>query len=89
MDIKKKYSNENLYVKCFYLHHLLDFFKETRVNIYDIDLVFEKFLQQKVKTEFSDNIGNLINFNNEINEIFQLLRENKQELLSDLKGNNF
>ena len=87
-DLEKRYSKENLYVKAFYLHHLLDFFMETRVNIYNIENVFQKFLEKKVVTEFIDKKGNKINFQKEIKEIFQLLAENKEELYIDLKGNS-
>jgi len=87
-DLEKQYSKENLYVKAFYLHHLLDFFMETRVNIYDIEQVFQKFLEKKVVTEFIDKKGKKINFQKEINEIFHLLKENKEELYIDLKGNS-
>ncbi|MFX0186527.1 MAG: hypothetical protein ACFE8A_02200 [Candidatus Hodarchaeota archaeon] len=85
MDKEKKYSNENLYIKAYYLHHLLDYFTETRVEINNIELIFDKFLEDKVIVELSDN-GKIINFRKEIKEIFQLLRENKQELYDDFKG---
>jgi tRNA splicing endonuclease len=68
------------------LHHLLDYFRETRVNINDIDLVFEKFLQNKVLIEITDSEGNEINFNEVIEEVFKLLKDNKKELFEDLKG---
>lgn len=87
-DIEKQYSKENLYIKAFYLHHLLDFFMETRVNIYNIQQVFQKFLEKKVVIEFIDKTGNKINFQKEVNEIFHLLAENKEELYKDLKGNS-
>ena len=87
-DKEKKYTEENLYVKAFYLHHLLDFFRETRVNIYEIELVFQMFLEEKISgfIEMLDIEGKILNFDKEINELFQLLRENKKELYSDLKG---
>lgn len=85
-DLEKKYSYKNLYVKAFYLHHLLDYFRETRFDIYDIDLIFDKFLQEKVKTQIVNNIGKEINFQNEIHQIFDLLKKNKRELYSDLRG---
>ncbi len=87
-DLEKEYSKENLYIKAFYLHHLLDFFMETRVNIYNIEQVFQKFLEKKVEPEFIDKKGKKINFQKEIKEIFQLLAENKEELYIDLKGNS-
>lgn len=68
------------------MHHLLDFFKETHVNIYDIDLVFEKFLQNKAIVEITDSNGNKINFQEDLDEIFKLLKENKKELYEDIKG---
>ena len=74
------------YIKALYLHHLLDFFKETHVNIQDIDLVHEKFLQDKVIVEISDVDGKKINFQNQIDEIFNLIIENRKELYEDLKG---
>ena len=36
--------------------------------------------------EFSDRNVKIINFQNELNEIFQKLRDNHQELIRDLKG---
>ena len=74
------------YIKALYLHHLLDFFKETHVNIQDIDLVNEKFLQDKVIVEISDVGGKKINFQKHVDEIFKLIMENKEELYEDLKG---
>jgi len=85
-DLEKKYSKENLYVKACYMHHLLDFFRETRVDINDIELVFKKFLESKVIIEYVDNNDSVINFQKEINENFQVLRENKYEFYEDLKG---
>ncbi len=82
----EKEKNKKGYIKALYLHHLLDFFKETYVNIYDIELVFKKFLQDKVIIEIPDVEGNPINFQEEIQEIFHLLRENNEELYIDLKG---
>ena len=85
-DLEKKYSKENLYVKACYMHHLLDFFRETRVDINDMELVFNKFLESKVIIEYIDNDDNNINFQKEVDEIFHLLRENKYEFYEDLKG---
>lgn len=68
------------------MHHLLDFFKETHVDIYNIELVFTKFLQNKVIYKFINDKGEEINFKEDINELFQILRENKQHLYNDLKG---
>ncbi|MFX1390552.1 MAG: hypothetical protein ACFE9Z_10850 [Promethearchaeota archaeon] len=81
----EKDKNKKGYIKALFLHHLLDFFKETHVNIYDIDLVFEKFLQNKIVNEIIDSEGQKINFNREINEIFDLVKQNKEELFNDLK----
>ena len=75
-----------MYVKAFYLHHLLDYFRETRFDINDIDLIFDKFLQEKVITQLVNNKGKEINFQNEIHQIFDLLKKNKRELYSDLRG---
>jgi len=85
-DLEKKYSKENLYVKACYMHHLLDFFRETRVDIHDMELVFKKFLELKVIIKYIDNDENVINFQEEVDEIFQLLRDNKHEFYEDLKG---
>ncbi|MCK4381521.1 MAG: hypothetical protein KAW51_10315 [Candidatus Lokiarchaeota archaeon] len=85
----EKNKNKKGYIKALYLHHLLDFFKETYVNIYDMDLVFKKFLQDKVLIEIMDSEGNKTNFQEEIQDIFQLLRENKEDLYIDLKGEYF
>ncbi len=85
-DREKKYSKENLFIKAFYLHHLLDFFRETRVNIYDLELVFKEYIQNKIIVEFFDKNGNLINFQKDIEDLFQILRENRQEFYEDLIG---
>ncbi|MFX1377561.1 MAG: hypothetical protein ACFFA4_00565 [Promethearchaeota archaeon] len=69
-----------------YLHHLLDFFKETHVNIYDIDLVFNRFLQNKAIIEITDSEGNKMNFQRDLEQIFKLLKDNKKELYEDIKG---
>ena len=82
----EKDKNKKGYIKALYLHHLLDFFKETYVNIHDINLVFEKFLQNKVLLEITDDEGIKIDFQEEIEEIFKLLRDNQEELYKDLKG---
>jgi hypothetical protein len=86
-DLEKKFSNENLYVRAYYLHHLLDYFKETRFNIHDLELVFTNFLEEKVIIQFSDKHGIIYNFQHEVDIIFQLVRENSLELYDDLKGN--
>ena len=86
-DIEKKYSKEKLYVKAYYLHHLLDYFRETRFDINNIELVFKKFLEEKAVIEFSNKNGCVFNFQNELNDIFQNLKDNQQELIKDLKGN--
>ncbi|MHA1671652.1 MAG: hypothetical protein ACTSV5_13920 [Promethearchaeota archaeon] len=83
-DLEKKYSNEKLYVKAFYIHHLLDFLKETRLNVQDLDIIFEKFLEKKVPSEIIYENGESINFMKELNEIFILFKENKDELIEDL-----
>ncbi len=82
----EKDKNKKGYIKALYLHHLLDFFKETHVNIYDLNLVFEKFLQNKIILEISDAEGKKINFQEDLQEIFKLLKDNKKELYEDLKG---
>ena len=83
-DLENEKENENSYIKAFYLHHLLDYFKETRININDIELVFEKFLLEKIGSELVNDKGNKISFSNEIQQIFNLLKKNKKELYSDL-----
>ena len=74
------------YIKAVYLHHLLDFFKETHIDIHNIDLVFERYLQDKVVYEISNSEGVIINFQDEINDVFRVIRENKEELYKDLIG---
>jgi hypothetical protein len=83
-DQEKQYSKEKMYVRAFYIHHLLDFFKETRLNLNDLDLVFAKFLNNKVQSEIMDENGNCINFMDELNEIFALFKEHQLELIEDL-----
>ena len=51
-DLDNKIDVKNSYVKAFFLHHLLDYFSETRVNINNIDLVFEHFIKNKNNTIF-------------------------------------
>jgi len=77
------------YIKAYYLHHLLDHFKETRININEINAVFDQFLKEKIKTEIINKEGNKVNFSKEIHQIFDFLRKNKEELYSDLKGGYF
>ena len=85
-DLEKKYSNEQLYVKAFYLHHLLDYFRETRYDVNNLELVLKKFLENEIIFEFLDKNGNTINYQLVIKQIFQLLRENQRELYEDLKS---
>ncbi|GAG26966.1 unnamed protein product, partial [marine sediment metagenome] len=82
-------DNHKSYVKAFYLHHLLDYFRETRINIYEINAVFDKFIKEKIETATITNEGNKVNFSKEIHQIFDFLRKNKEELYSDLKGGYF
>ncbi|UCD00901.1 MAG: hypothetical protein JSV23_08435 [Promethearchaeota archaeon] len=82
----EKDENKKGYIKALYLHHLLDFFKETHVNIHDLKLVFKKFLQEKVIVEIYDSVGKITNFQEELNEIFDLIKENREELFEDLKS---
>ncbi|MHA1460952.1 MAG: hypothetical protein ACTSO8_05675, partial [Promethearchaeota archaeon] len=56
-DLENDKDNKNTYVKAFYLHHLLDYFRETRINVYDIDLVFENFLLDKIGPEIVNKKG--------------------------------
>ena len=51
-----------------------------------MELVFRKFLREKVLVEFTDNDGSIINFQEEINDLFNLLRKNSRQLYDDLKG---
>ena len=85
-DKEAKYSTEYLYVKAFYIHHLLDYFRETRFNTQNLDLIFNKFQQEKVTTEIKTDDGNIINFQREIQTIFNLFRRNKDQLFADLEG---
>lgn len=87
-DLEEQY-NHNSYVKAYFLHHLLDCFKETRINIYEINAVFDQFLKEKIETATITNEGNKVNFLKEIHQIFDFLRKNKEELYSDLKGGYF
>jgi hypothetical protein len=84
-DLEENYKC-NSYVKAYYLHHLLDYFKETRINIYEINAVFDQFLEEKIETETINNEGKKVNFLKEIHQIFDVIRKNKEELFSDLKG---
>jgi hypothetical protein len=88
-DLENKASDEKMYVKAYYIHHLLDYFRETRYNTQNFDLVFEKFLQEKVIDKILSKEGIEISFQNEINSIFRLIKKNKNLLLDDLEGNTF
>lgn len=85
-DLENEKDDQNSYIKAFYLHHILDYFRETRVNISNTDLVFEKFLLEKIGSEIIDRKGIKISFLKEIQQIFNLLKKNKEELYSDLRG---
>ena len=82
----EKGKKNNDYIKALFLHHLLDFFKDTYIDINDIELVFEKFLEDKIPFSITDSEGKEVNFKKELNEIFQLIRKNKPELLYDIKS---
>ena len=85
-DREAKYSKDYLYVKAFYIHHLLDYFRETRFDTRNLNLIFKKFLQEKVIIEIFTDDGKRINFQNEIQSIFKLFRHNKDQLFADLEG---
>jgi len=85
-DLENKASDEKMYVKAFYIHHLLDYFRETRFDTQDLDLIFKKFLQEKVTVEINKDNRNKINFQKEIQSIFDLFRNHKDQLLTDLEG---
>ncbi|TXT62453.1 MAG: hypothetical protein BAJALOKI1v1_930008 [Promethearchaeota archaeon] len=74
------------YVKACFLHHLLDYFRETYVDLSNLELVFQKFIQDKAVIEIYDAQRNKINFMNVLSELFQLLRDNKSALYKDLRG---
>jgi len=82
----EKGKKNNDYIKALFLHHLLDFFKDTYIDINDIELVFEKFLEDKIPFSITNSEGKEVNFKEELNEIFQLIRKNKPELLYDIKS---
>ena len=84
-DLEKKYSNDLLYVKAYYLHHLLDFLKETRFSLNDLDKLFFEFLKKKVFREIVNEKYEIITFDKQIQEIREVIEKNKQELIDDLK----
>ena len=84
-DMEKRYNHDFLYVKAYYLHHLLDFIKETRLNLDDLDKFFEQFLKKKVFPEFIDENKKVISFNKQLKEIRELIRKNQEEILIDLR----
>ncbi|MFX1575173.1 MAG: hypothetical protein ACFFB0_20750 [Promethearchaeota archaeon] len=79
-------KRNNNYIKALFLHHLLDFFKETYIDINNIERVFEKFIENKIPFTITDSEGKEVNFKEELNQIFQLIRRNKVELIQDLKS---
>ncbi len=84
-DLEKKYSNDLLYVKAYYLHHLLDFLKETRFSLNDLDKIFFEFLKKKVFREVLNEKNEKITFDKQIQEIRVIIEKNKEELINDLK----
>jgi len=78
-------TKQKNFVKACYLHHLLDYFKETHVDLHDLDLVFQKFLEYKVVSDISFNNGKKISFKKEITEIFELIRNHRKILFEDLE----
>jgi hypothetical protein len=74
------------FVKAAYLHYLLDYFRETRFDIYNFDLIFEKFVQKKAITSISDEKGKRIDFKHILKELFLFIKNNKNEFLNDLRG---
>ena len=82
----EKGKKNNNYIKALFLHHLLDFFKETNVDINNLELVLEKFLEKKITFIITDSEGKEVNFKEELNDIFQLIRRDKPELLYDIKS---
>ena len=49
-------------------------------------MVFENFILDKIGSEIVNKKGIKISFLNEIQQIFTLLKKNKKELYSDLRG---
>ena len=49
-------------------------------------MVFENFLLEKIGSGIVNDKGIKISFSNEIQQIFNLLKKNKKELYSDLRG---
>jgi hypothetical protein len=84
-DLEKKYSDELLYVKAYYLHHLLDYLKETRFGLNDLDKFFSEFLRKKVFIEFVNDQNEKITFDKQIQDIREIIERNKVELMNDLK----
>jgi hypothetical protein len=81
-----KDSARRYYVKACYLHYLLDYFKETYIDITNIELVFKKFLQHKAVTQIYDLHGQLIDLYDILSELFQFIRSHKKDILNDLHG---
>ena len=84
-DLEKKYDTDFLYVKAYYLHHILDFIKETRICLNDLDKLFLEFQKKKVFREIVNENHELIIFDKEIQEIREIIERNKEELMNDLK----
>ena len=84
-DLKKKSNSKLEHVKAYYVHHLLDYFRETRYDINDLEFIFEAYLREKVPVAIKDDNNNIVNFSQELKEIFQLLREHKTEFYGDLR----
>ena len=84
-DLEKKYDSDLLYVKAYYLHHLLDFLKETRISLNDLDKLFVEFLKKKVFREFINEKQEIITFDKQIQEIREIIEKNKEELMNDLR----
>ncbi|MEJ2249537.1 MAG: hypothetical protein P8Y70_11940 [Candidatus Lokiarchaeota archaeon] len=80
----EKDPNSYQYVEAAYIHYILDYFRETRYDLYDFDFVFKKFIEEKGLTQIYKNEQILIDFSPLLKEIFLFLKKNKEEVLYDL-----
>jgi len=70
------------YVKAYYLHQILDHLKETRNR--ELKKALNEFVEKKSLIEIKGPDGQIISFKKELNEILTLLRDNEENLLSDI-----
>ncbi|MEX2680472.1 MAG: hypothetical protein Q6373_002645 [Candidatus Sigynarchaeota archaeon] len=75
---------KNSYVKAYYLHLLLDYFKETR--IVDIDKAVDDFINNRALVELPIENNIVLSFKRELYDLASLIHANREEISLDMHG---